>query len=90
MLIVDSHLDLAYNAIEYNRDLSQPIEAIRKSEADMSNKRRGANTVSLPSPHIAASNPARESSPESGPRKSPMQRRRAKRHFIECWNRKAS
>lgn len=48
MLIVDSHLDLAYNAIEYNRDLSQPIEAIRKSEADMSNKRRGANTVSLP------------------------------------------
>ena len=48
MLIVDSHLDLAYNAIEYNRDLSWPIEDIRRSESAMQDKRRGANTVSLP------------------------------------------
>ena len=46
-LIVDSHLDLAYNAIEFNRDLRQPVAAIRQSEADMDGKGRGSNTVSL-------------------------------------------
>ena len=48
MLIVDSHLDLAYNAIEFNRDLRQPVHAIRASEAEMEGKGRGSNTVSLP------------------------------------------
>lgn len=48
MLIVDSHLDLAYNAIEFNRDLRQPVREIRSSESEMEGKGRGANTVSLP------------------------------------------
>ena len=48
MLIVDSHLDLAYNAIEFNRDLRQPVHQIRDSEVDMPGKGRGSNTVSLP------------------------------------------
>lgn len=48
MLIVDSHLDLAYNAIEFNRDLRQTVAAIRESEANMDGKGRGCNTVSLP------------------------------------------
>ena len=48
MLTVDSHLDLAYNALEFNRDLRQPVHAIRASEAEMSGKGRGSNTVSLP------------------------------------------
>ena len=47
MLIVDSHLDLAYNAIEFNRDLRQPVQAIRESEIEMEGKGRGSNTVSL-------------------------------------------
>jgi len=48
MFIVDSHLDLAYNAIEFNRDLRQPVQAIREAEAEMEGKGRGSNTVSLP------------------------------------------
>ena len=48
MLIVDSHLDLAYNAIEFNRDLRQTVHSIRQGEADMTGKGRGSGTVSLP------------------------------------------
>ncbi|MBI2193023.1 MAG: membrane dipeptidase [Planctomycetes bacterium] len=49
MLIIDSHLDLAYNAIEYNRDILQPVAAIRASEAGMKDKKgRGSNTVAIP------------------------------------------
>lgn len=32
MMIVDAHLDLAYNALQYGRDLTQPLEKIRKEE----------------------------------------------------------
>ncbi len=35
MLLFDAHLDLAMNAIEWNRDLSRPIEEIRAREAHM-------------------------------------------------------
>ncbi len=45
MLIVDSHLDVAYNAIEWNRDLLQSISQIRESEAGMAEKGRGLNVV---------------------------------------------
>jgi membrane dipeptidase len=48
MLIVDAHLDLAMNAIEWNRDLSRPIEEIRSREREMTDKPdRGRGTVSL-------------------------------------------
>ena len=43
MLIIDSHLDVAYNALEWDRDLLQPITKIRESEAGMAGKGRGAN-----------------------------------------------
>ena len=33
MLIVDAHLDLAMNAMEWNRDLSRPLDEIRAREA---------------------------------------------------------
>ena len=29
MLIVDAHLDLAYSAIRFNRDLTRPLQEIR-------------------------------------------------------------
>jgi membrane dipeptidase len=49
MLIADAHLDLAMNALEWNRDLTQPVAAIRAREQGMSDKvDRGRGTVSLP------------------------------------------
>ena len=48
MFIFDAHLDLSMNAMEWNRDLTWPVEAIRKSEQGLSDKPdRGKNTVSL-------------------------------------------
>ena len=49
MLIVDAHLDLAMNAIEWNRDLTRPIDEIRAREAALTDKPdRGRGTVSFP------------------------------------------
>jgi len=48
-LIIDAHLDLAMNAIEWNRDLTQPLDDIRLREMNKSDKRdRGNGTVCLP------------------------------------------
>ena len=48
MLIVDAHLDLAMNAIEWNRDLTRPIDEIRRREAGLTDKPdRGKGTVSF-------------------------------------------
>lgn len=48
MLIFDAHLDLSMNALEWNRDLRWTVEAIRRSETGMTDKKdRGNNTVSL-------------------------------------------
>lgn len=47
MLIVDSHLDIAYNAIDWDRDLTQPIHRIREAEAGMAQKGRGLNLVNF-------------------------------------------
>jgi membrane dipeptidase len=48
MLIVDAHLDLAMNAIEWNRDLTRPIDEIRAREATLTDKPdRGRGTVSF-------------------------------------------
>src|SRR5437660_7301801 len=48
MLIFDAHLDLAWNAIDWNRDLRLPVEQIRRAEQGMQGKGRGCNTVSFP------------------------------------------
>jgi membrane dipeptidase len=49
MLIVDAHLDLAMNALEWNRDLTRPIDEIREREATLTDKPdRGRGTVSFP------------------------------------------
>jgi len=48
-LIFDAHLDLSMNAIEWNRDLTQPVAELRRLEAGKTDKRdRGRGTVSLP------------------------------------------
>lgn len=47
--IVDAHLDLSMNALEWNRDLRLPVEQIRQREAGLTDKPdRGKGTVSLP------------------------------------------
>ena len=49
MLFFDAHLDLAMNALEWNRDLTQPIDVLRAREAGKTDKPdRGGGTVCLP------------------------------------------
>jgi len=48
-LIFDAHLDLAMNAIEWNRDLTRPLNEIRGKEMNMNDKPdRGRGTVCFP------------------------------------------
>jgi membrane dipeptidase len=47
--IIDAHLDLALNALEWNRDLTRPIEEIHAAESGLTDKPgRGCGTVCLP------------------------------------------
>src|SRR6185503_8526467 len=49
MFTIDAHLDLSMNAMEWNRDLRQPVMAIRKHEAGLTDKPdRAKGTVALP------------------------------------------
>ncbi len=49
MFILDAHLDLSLNALEYSRDLRASVSEIRASEAGMADLAgRGRGTVSLP------------------------------------------
>ena len=48
-LIFDAHLDLSLNAIDYNRDLRQDLDAIREEEAGTDDRGgRGNGTVCFP------------------------------------------
>jgi membrane dipeptidase len=48
-LIFDSHLDLAWCAVSFNRDLTLPVDEIRRREAHMTDHpARGRNVLSLP------------------------------------------
>src|SRR6478752_8289845 len=44
-MIVDAHLDLSMNAMEWNRDLTRPIEEIRHREKGMTDKPDRGNGV---------------------------------------------
>ena len=49
MFIIDAHLDLAMNAMEWNRDLRLPVPELRDRENGLQDKPdRSRNTVSLP------------------------------------------
>lgn len=49
LFVFDAHLDLAMNAIEWNRDLTRPLDEIRQREMHMKDKPdRGRGTVCLP------------------------------------------
>ncbi len=48
MLIFDGHLDLAMNAIEWNRDYTRPLADVRQREQGLTDKRdRGQNVLTL-------------------------------------------
>ncbi|NQT17931.1 MAG: membrane dipeptidase [Planctomycetes bacterium] len=47
-LIVDTHLDLAWNALGWDRDLTRPLAEINQREAGMVGPVRAAATTSLP------------------------------------------
>ncbi len=49
MLILDAHLDLSMNALEWNRDLTRPLDEIRRRELGQTDRiDRGKGVVSLP------------------------------------------
>ena len=49
MFIIDAHLDLSMNAMEWNRDLRESVFDIRKSEQGLTDKPdRAKGTVTLP------------------------------------------
>lgn len=48
MLIVDAHLDLAYGALRFDRDLRLPVAEIRAKEGRQVSHLRGVVTVSIP------------------------------------------
>ena len=49
MFTIDAHLDLSMNAMEWNRDLRLPVQAIRDREKGLTDKPdRGRGTVALP------------------------------------------
>ena len=48
MLIVDAHLDLAWNALQWERDLLLSVYTIRTQEDQMAGRGRAKGTVALP------------------------------------------
>jgi membrane dipeptidase len=49
MFIIDAHLDLSMNAMEWNRDLRKPVDEINAREKELTDKPdRGKAVVSLP------------------------------------------
>ena len=47
--LIDAHLDLAWNALSFNRDLRRPVAELRRAEAHMTDGAyRGTCTTSLP------------------------------------------
>ena len=51
MLIIDGHLDLSMNALQWNRDLLRSVYTIRAEEKGMPDKGRALGTVAFPEMH---------------------------------------
>ncbi len=48
MMVIDSHLDLAWNALNWNRDLTLEVADLRRVEQGMKELNRAHNTLSFP------------------------------------------
>ncbi len=55
MLIFDAHLDLAWNGVEWNRNLELPCTQIREFREALSGHRSGRLHVSFPEMHRGGS-----------------------------------
>jgi membrane dipeptidase len=55
MLIFDAHLDLALNAVDWNRDLRQSVDDIRAQETSLGMTEPGRRTNTLSFPELRAS-----------------------------------
>ena len=51
MYIIDAHLDLAWNALQWNRNLQHSVYTIRTQESQLTGAGRGQGTVALPEMH---------------------------------------
>lgn len=51
MLIIDAHLDLAWNALQWNRNIQHSVYTIRTAESNLAGPGRGQGTVALPEMH---------------------------------------
>lgn len=54
MLIFDAHLDLALNAVDWNRDLRQSVDAIRAQESELRMNQPGRRHSTLSFPELRA------------------------------------
>jgi membrane dipeptidase len=48
MIIIDAHLDLAWNALQWNRNIQHSVYTIRTGESNVAGAGRGQGTVALP------------------------------------------
>ncbi len=48
LLIIDGHLDMAFNAIQVNRDLTVPAATVRVHDMDGVRQKFGSCTVTFP------------------------------------------
>ena len=48
MIIIDAHLDLAWNALQWNRNIEHSVYTIRTRESNLIGAGRGQGTVALP------------------------------------------
>jgi membrane dipeptidase len=49
MFLIDGHLDLSMNALEWNRDLTRPLDEVRRRESGLSDKKdRGRGVCTFP------------------------------------------
>ncbi len=48
MIILDAHLDLAWNALQWNRNIQHSVYTIRTAEGNIAGAGRGQGTVALP------------------------------------------
>ena len=48
MIVIDGHVHMAQEVFRWNRDVTSSLEAIRQSEAGMTDRGRGRGTIALP------------------------------------------
>ena len=94
--IIDAHLDLSMNALEWNRDLREPLKEINRREIGMTDKPdRGNATISFEELRkgnvglVVATQIGRYVGPDGIPRNKLGRRPKANSLGIRRWKRRA-